>query len=348
MAAFDVTDEQRALHAAAQGFFSEVSSEAAVRAQLGEPAGFDRGAWQRAVHELGLAGLAVPVDLNGSGASWTDAAIVLEEAGRFLYGGPLLSSLMATAVLRECPGPRSDALLARLADGAVVALSWDGGCSVDDGLLSGTTRYVVDGSSAEVLLVLGADDMYAVDLDTAATREPQLAFDRTRKLAVVTLEQSPAVVLDGDLRRAHDLLDVLQAAELLGSAQQALDLAVAYAKERVQFGRAIGSFQAIKHLLADLLLEVESARSAVYYAAAAADEGSDELERVAPLARAYTADVLLQAASDGMQVHGGISFTWEHPAHLYFRRAKAGQQLFGDPRSHRELLAQRLGLREIA
>jgi alkylation response protein AidB-like acyl-CoA dehydrogenase len=344
---FELTDEQRALRAAASGFFAEVSSEKAVRALLDDLLGHDPAVWDRAVSQLGLAGLCVSEALGGAGAGCTEAAIVLEEAGRTLYAGPLLSTMLAGALLTSCRG--AEELLARLAGGAAFAVAWDGGYELAGSRVSGATRYVVDGASAEVLLLPTPQGLAVVDASApGVTREALLGFDRTRRLATMSLRDAPATVLPGDLAAAHDVVAVLVAAEQLGTAQQAFDLAVGYAKERVQFGRAIGSFQAIKHLLADLLLEVESARSAVYYAAWAADEKLPELRSVAPLARAYCADVLLQVASQSMQVHGGISFTWEHPAHLYFRRAKAAQHLYGDPRSHRQRLARELGVEVTA
>jgi alkylation response protein AidB-like acyl-CoA dehydrogenase len=194
--------------------------------------------------------------------------------------------------------------------------------------------------------------LFAVDPRAGGvTVRPVSAFDLTRRLCDVTFDRSAAMPLAASgtgtaPRTAEDVLDlvrVLVAAEQVGTAQAALDMAVGYARDRVQFGRAIGSFQAIKHMCADMLLDVESARSAAYYAAWAAADGSPELATAAPLAKAFCADTLLAAASLNMQVHGGICFTWEHPAHLYFRRAKAGTQLWGDSQANRELLVTRLG-----
>ena len=175
-------------------------------------------------------------------------------------------------------------------------------------------------------------------------------MDQTRKQASLTFENTPARLIgtDGEgwaaISKMLDLAAVALAAEQVGGAQKVLDMAVEYAKVRVQFGRPIGSFQAIKHKCADMLLEVESAKSAAYYAGWAAAEDSDELPVVASLAKSYCSEAYFHAAAENIQIHGGIGFTWEHPAHLYFKRAKSSELLFGDPTYHRELLAQRIGI----
>ncbi len=175
-------------------------------------------------------------------------------------------------------------------------------------------------------------------------------MDQTRKQARLELSATPGrlVGAEGDgwaiLSKMLDLAAVALAAEQVGGAQKVLEMAVEYAKVRVQFGRPIGSFQAIKHKCADMLLEVESAKSAAYYAGWAAAEDNDELPVVASLAKAYCSDAYFHATAENIQIHGGIGFTWEHPAHLYFKRAKSSELLFGDPTYHRELLAQRIGI----
>jgi alkylation response protein AidB-like acyl-CoA dehydrogenase len=175
-------------------------------------------------------------------------------------------------------------------------------------------------------------------------------MDQTRKQARIEFASTPARLVGGDgqgwstLDRVLDLAAVALAAEQVGGAQRVLDMAVDYAKTRVQFGRPIGSFQAIKHKCADMLLEVESAKSAAYYAAWCASELNDELPAMASMAKAYCSEAYFHCAAENIQIHGGIGFTWEHPAHLYFKRAKSSELLFGDPTYHRELLAQRIGL----
>jgi alkylation response protein AidB-like acyl-CoA dehydrogenase len=182
------------------------------------------------------------------------------------------------------------------------------------------------------------------------TRTPLATMDQTRKQARLEFGGTPAKLLgtEGEgwpvLSRVLDLAAVALAAEQVGGAQKCLEMSVDYAKVRVQFGRPIGSFQAIKHKCADMLLEVESAKSAAYYAGWAAAELNEELPTVASLAKAYCSDAYFHAAAENIQIHGGIGFTWEHDAHLYFKRAKSSQLLLGDPTYHRELLAQRIGI----
>ena len=182
------------------------------------------------------------------------------------------------------------------------------------------------------------------------TRTLLTTMDQTRKQAKLDFSNTPATLVGTDgagwqtIERVLDLAAVALAAEQVGGAQFVLDMAVQYAKDRIQFGRPIGSFQAIKHKCADMLLEVESAKSAAYYAGWAASELNDELPSVASLAKAYCSEAYFHAAAENIQIHGGIGFTWEHPAHLYFKRAKSSELLFGDPTYHRELLAQRIGI----
>jgi alkylation response protein AidB-like acyl-CoA dehydrogenase len=195
----------------------------------------------------------------------------------------------------------------------------------------------------------GGPSLFAVDADAAGlTRRSLQTLDMTRKLAAVELSDTPARLI-GDAGAAARILErtlqvavVALSAEQVGAAQRCLDLSVDYAKLRVQFGRPIGSFQAIKHKCADMLLEVESAKSAAYYAAWAIAEGSDEVPVVTSLAKAYCSDAFASAATETIQIHGGIGFTWEHDAHLYYRRAKSTEQFLGSPAEHRDALAGRL------
>ena len=216
--------------------------------------------------------------------------------------------------------------------------------------------FVLDGAAADVVLTVARTGegigVFWVDGDAAGlTREPLPTMDPTRRQARLDYLDVPATRLrtsSGDgWGLVSDVLDraaVALAAEQVGVASRALDMAVEYAKVRHQFGRPIGSFQAVKHLLADVLLEVESARAAAHYALLAAENEDPELPAVASLAKAFCSDACLQATEQNIQVHGGIGFTWEHPAHLYLKRAKTSQLLFGDPTYHRELLAQRIGM----
>ena len=368
---FEFSAEQQALRESVRAFARAVSPEPEVRRVMALPDGYDRAVWARMAGELGLPGLAVPQRYGGAGAGPVEAAIVLEETGRFLLPGPLLSTLLAAAAIVRVADDRvAGALLPGVAAGdtiATLALAeaggrWDAGgvhCTATPVAgggwrLDGRKRYVPDAHAAGLLVTAartvpdGVVALFAVDRDAAGvTVEPLTAFDLTRRLSDVALDAASAVPLADPaaqpLDEVLDLVRVLVAAEQVGTAQAALDMAVGYARERVQFGRAIGSFQAIKHMCADVLLDVESARSAAYFAAWTAASDPGDLAVAAPLARAFCADAALAAAALNMQVHGGLCFTWEHPAHLFFRRAKSGALLWGDAQQHRELLITRLG-----
>ncbi len=373
---FEFSAERQALRESVRAFARQVSPEPEVRRMMALPDGYDRAVWGRMAGELGLPGIAVPQRHGGAGGGLVEAAIVCEETGRFLLPGPLLSTLLAAAAIARAGDDQvAGAWLPRIAAGDTIATlavaeaggRWDAGgvrCTATPApgasggwRLDGLKRYVPDAHVAGLIVTMArAPDgvaLFAVDGRAGGVAVGRLTgFDLTRRLCDVTLDAADAVPLARPGSRAADevldLVRVLVAAEQVGTAQAALDMAVGYARDRVQFGRAIGSFQAVKHMCADALLDVESARSAAYYAAWAADRGSDDLAVAAPLAKAFCADALLAAASLNMQVHGGLCFTWEHPAHLYFRRAKAGAQLWGDSQQHRELLVTRLGGRPRA
>jgi alkylation response protein AidB-like acyl-CoA dehydrogenase len=366
---FEFTEDQEALRATVRSFAEQVFPESEVRRLMAAPSTFERPVWQRMAGELGLQGLIVPEELGGAGAGLVELAIVLEEFGRRLVPAPFLSTALATLALLEGDRSVTSEHLAAIADGsrvATVALAEDDGgwdaagvhCvaaeDADGWQLTGTKSFVPDGLAADLLVVAARTaagvGLFAVDAQaTGVTRSGLEVFDLTRPLARIELDGVAAVPLaaaDGERAFAHwlDVARVAVAAEQAGGADFTLAMAVGYAKERVQFGRAIGSFQAIKHMCADAFVDVESARSAAYYGAWAVADGSDELPTVAPLAKAFTSDTFLDTARTSMQVHGGISFTYEFPAHLYYRRAKSGAQLWGSPRSLREVLATRIGL----
>lgn len=260
-----------------------------------------------------------------------------EESGRWDEGGITLRATPA-------PGPATAAPPPTGAD--PTAEGW---------VLDGHKMFVLDGHTADLVIVAARAEsglsLFAVAGDAPGlVRTPLPTMDQTRKQARLEFTSTPARLVGDEgeawavLTRVLDLAAVALAAEQVGGAQRVLEMSVEYAKNRVQFGRPIGSFQAIKHKCADMLLEVESARSAAYYAGWAAAADSDELPAVASLAKAYCSEAYFHAAAENIQIHGGIGFTWEHPAHLYFKRAKTDELLFGDPSFHRELLAQRIGL----
>ena len=367
-----VTAEQEDLRASVRRFLADRAPITTVRALMDTTDGLDPAVWRQAGEQLGLQGIAIPEEYGGAGFSFAEQAIVLEELGAALYGGPYLASavLAATALLASADESAKKAYLPGLASGELIGTvafteedgSWDPGAirmaAVADGdgwRLDGRKSFVLDGHTAGLILVVAragdALSLFAVPADTPGlTRTALPTLDQTRKLARLEFAAVPATLVgaagDGSavLARVLDVAAIAQAAEQLGGAQRALDMAVEYAKVRHQFGRPIGSFQAIKHRCADLLLEVESLRSAVQYAAAAVAENSDEVPVVASLVKAYASDVYFHVAAENIQIHGGIGFTWEHDAHLYFKRAKASELFLGDASYHREHLATRIGL----
>jgi len=354
-----VSAEQEELRASVRRFLEDRAPLTRVRALM-DDGETDWAVWEQAGSQLGLQGLAIPEAYGGAGFGFAEQAIVLEEFGAALYGGPYLASavLAATALLPDIASGQTVATLAFTEDGG----SWDLGAirlsAVKDGTawrLDGHKSFVLDGATAGLILVIATTDaglsLFAVEGDTEGLSRAALpALDQTRQLARLEfagvtgrLIGSPgdgAAVLD----RTLDVAAIALAAEQLGGAQRALDMAVEYAKIRRQFDRPIGSFQAIKHRCADLLLEVESLRSAVGYAAAAVAEDSPEIPVLASLVKAYASETYFHVAAENIQIHGGIGFTWEHDAHLYFKRAKASELFLGDGAYQRERLASRIGL----
>ena len=369
---FAFSDEQEELRRTVRRFLEEKSPESEVRRLMETETGHDPAVWTQASDQLGLQGLAIPEEYGGAGCSPVEVMIVLEEMGRALYCGPYFSTVAMATNLLLASGDRAAhaAYLPRIAQErcvATVALVEESGrwdeqgvqlpASQEDGqwLLSGEKLFVLDGHIAELILVAARTprgvSIFAVEADASGlTRSALSTMDQTRKQARIGFAKTPAELIGEEgagwaaLSDMLDLAVIALAAEQVGGAQRVLDMAVAYAKTRVQFGKPIGSFQAIKHKCADMLLGVESAKSAAQYASWAAAESSDEVPAVASLAKAYCSEVYLHAASENIQVHGGIGFTWEHPAHLYFKRAKTSELLFGDPMYHRELLATRLAI----
>jgi alkylation response protein AidB-like acyl-CoA dehydrogenase len=334
--------------------------------------GYDEAVWQQMAQQLGLQGLAIPEEFGGSGYTYVELIVVLEEMGRALLCAPYFATvaLAANALLASGDDGAKKELLPGIASGETIATlalteetgKWDeAGVTLEatksgDGYtLRGTKSFVLDGHTAGLILVAARTaagvSLFSVAGDASGlTRTALATMDQTRKQAKLTFDNTPARLIGTDgsgwaiLSKTLDLAAVALAAEQVGGAQKVLDMSVDYAKVRVQFGRPIGSFQAIKHKCADMLLEVESAKSAAYYAGWAAAEDSDELPVVASLAKAYCSDAYFHATAENIQIHGGIGFTWEHPAHLYFKRAKSSELYLGDPTYHRELLAQRIGL----
>jgi alkylation response protein AidB-like acyl-CoA dehydrogenase len=370
---FAFSEEQEELRKTMRAFLEAKSPETAVREQMDTEQGYDPAVWSQMGAEMGLQGLIIPEEFGGSGYSYVELGVVLEEMGRALLCAPFFSTVaLAANTLLQC-GDRAaqKEYLPGIAAGETIATlaftepsgKWDeagitmkASKSGNGYTLTGTKSFVLDGHVADLVIVAArtspkAVSLFAVDGKAKGlTRTALSTMDQTRKQAKLEFAKTPARLIGtaGEgwkvLSTVLDLAAVALAAEQVGGAQKVLEMSVEYAKVRVQFGRPIGSFQAIKHKCADMLLEVESAKSAAYYAMWCASEMNDELPSVASLAKSYCSEAYFHATAENIQIHGGIGFTWEHPAHLYFKRAKSSELLFGDPTYHRELLAQRIGI----
>jgi alkylation response protein AidB-like acyl-CoA dehydrogenase len=374
---FAFSEEQEQLREAVRKFMEAKSPSSEVRRLMETTEGYDEAVWKQMAQELGLQSLHLPEAHGGQGFTFVELGIVLEEMGRVLLCAPYYSTvvLAADAIMNAATDAQQGELLPGIASGETIAAlaftepngRWDAsGITMeasgkgDSYQLSGTKMFVIDGHTANTLITVarlagtsGEDGIsfFAVDGDASGlTRTPLATMDQTRKQARLDFSDVAARPLGepgagwAALSKTLDQAAVGLSNEMVGGAQKVLEMAVDYAKVRVQFGRPIGSFQAIKHKCADMLLEVESAKSAAYYAAWAAAEDNEELPVVASLAKAYCSDAYFHAAAENIQIHGGIGFTWEHDAHLYFKRAKSSEILLGDATYHRELLAQRIGI----
>jgi alkylation response protein AidB-like acyl-CoA dehydrogenase len=369
------TEEHDELRETVRRFLDAKSPETAVRALMTSERGYDPSVWSQMAEQMGLQGLIVPEAHGGAGLGPVELAIVCEEMGSALLCAPFLSSaVLVPAMLLEAGSQAAcAAILPEIAAGralATVAVSeqaapWDlaalGMQARRDGSrwrLDGVKTFVLDGHVADVVLVVAPTEaglsIFRVDGGAAGLERTLLpTLDLTRKLArcsftgVAADEVGASADCTGGIERALARTAAALAAEQAGGARRCLELSTEYAKTRLQFGRPIGSFQAIKHLCADMLVQVEFAKSAAYhaaFAAPAAGGGADECRAAASLAKSYCSEAFLKAAGDTIQIHGGMGFTWEHAAHLYFKRAKSSALLFGDPVRHRESLAAHLGL----
>ncbi|WP_329409064.1 acyl-CoA/acyl-ACP dehydrogenase [Nocardia vinacea] len=357
-------DDQRELRRVVCEFLTRHSSEEQVRRSM--TGGYEMDPWRRFGTELGLCGLAIPEKHGGVGVGYHELSIVFEEAGRALFCAPYFATIaLAVEVLLHAEDePAAAELLPALAAGertATVAGLEPGGTAArraaGEWLLDGVESYVLDGHTADLVLVFAHTDsglsVFAVsadDVPAGLRRTAVPTMDQTRPQAELVFENVSARLIGAEgaadriLARATDAAAVLLAAEQLGGTTRALELAVEYAGVRSQYGRVIGSFQAVKHRLADMLVDVECARSAVVDAVGALAEDAPDLPQAAALAKAFCSEIYTGVAAGCIQVHGGIGFTWEHPAHLYFKRAKSSELLLGTPAYHRGRLAGLLGL----
>jgi alkylation response protein AidB-like acyl-CoA dehydrogenase len=370
---FEVTEEQQLLRATVRDLLDTKATSARVRGVMLDHGGVDEALWAE-LAGLGLLGLCVPESHGGAGATFGEVAIVAEELGRRLAPVPLLSSavLATTAIVHGGTEQQQADVLPALASGqlrgSLAHLDEHGRITSDPGvratrdgaawLLEGTAGYVIDGGSADLIVAAAMTDdglaLFVVDTGAAGlARQDVEVLDLTRPMATLTfagvrVDDTERLVGGDPVLALHEALTAGVTAivcEQVGGAAMVLETTTAYARDRVQFGRSIGSFQAVKHRLAEMLVQLESARSAAAHASRVVARGELEERAIAvPLAAAYCAEVYEQLAGDSIQLHGGIAFTWEHDAHLYYKRAKATKQLLGSPAHHRDLLGRALGV----
>lgn len=377
---FGFSEQQEILRRSARQFLERECPLDVVRRQSEDNLGFASDLWHR-MAALGWMGLALPEAYGGSGLSFVDLTILLEEMGRVLLPAPFFASVVlgALTVLEAGSAAQKRQFLPRLASGelkmSLAVLEADGrydprgiqlraGIRGNRAVLNGTKLFVVDAHVADVVVCVartrgGRDpeagfSLFLVDMHAPGVTCTVLnSLDQTRRLCEVSFHRV-SLSLDhmlGErdtawpvLQRALDKATVALCAEMVGGAEKAMEMCNDYAKTRVQFGRQIGSFQAVKHKIADMKVLVENAKSVVYYAAWTADAAAPEAARAASMAKAYCSDVYTQITADGIQVHGGIGFTWDHHLHLYFKRAKSSAVLLGDPAWHRERTARLIPL----
>ena len=370
---FSFTDEQSMLRDTAEAFLASVSDSISVRSAMQSPLGFDQACWQRVCSEMYWQGILVPESCDGLSLGVVEMAIAFEQLGRRLTPSPLYASALGVVALRSLDeSARQQALLKNVAEGQVIALAhtsargnWDtidvqAQKAADGWILTGEARFVSCGHGAQTLLVVadngGQESLFAVD---AATRGVTLSktptMDQTRPMASLHLD---SVALDEDAmlseswgasrRTTLDIGRIFVGADQVGCAQESLDSSVAYVSERVQFGRTIASYQAIKHKAADMMLKVESARSLLYFAACIADEwlvddASDaDLAEAASMLSSCAGEAAFFCAGTGIQLHGGVGITEEYDIQLYFKRARSTESYLGRPDEHREAIAKLL------
>ncbi|MEZ4287840.1 MAG: acyl-CoA dehydrogenase family protein [Polyangiales bacterium] len=377
---FSLSADQRELKSAARRFLSAVSTPEYVLKVMASERGYDADVWSRAATELGWAALTIPEEYGGLGMGALDLYPLMEEMGRHVFCSPFFSTVCLGANAITLCG--NDAQKSRWLEpiamgGLTIALAInETRAEIDTGdiqttfetigtgfKLNGVKRYVVDGCTAGLLLIVarekgsaGTDGiaLFAVErTETGVDPQWTPTMDQTRKQATIALDNVTVPAdskLDGTtptwaaLEKTVQLALAALCAEQVGGAEACLEMAVEYAKVRQQFGKPIGSFQAIKHKCADMLLRVESARSAALYASAVVDAAPNELREASALAKAYCSETYDFCAGENIQIHGGIGFTWEHAAHLYYKRARSSRLLFGLPQVYREIVAQEVGL----
>ena len=370
---FSFSDEQEAFRDTLRRFLEDKSPTSEVRRLMETETGYDPDVWKRLSQDLGLTGIHVPEAYGGVGFGIGELAIAVEEAGRALLCAPYFAStvMAATAILKAGLEEQKQSLLPAIASGetiATLAVAEDSGHWMPHGVsmtatkdgdrfnLNGSKSFVLDGHTAGTILVAarrpgstGEDglSLFTVPGDAPGlTRRPLETVDETRKLARLTFENVNADLIGTEggaaaaLKETLDIAAICLANEMVGGAERMREDALAYLEMRVQFGRPIASFQAIKHKAADILLEVELAKAGAYYAAAAAEEGDDDVSALAAIAKAAASEAYIETAVYAIQMHGGVGFTWDNDTHLWFKRAKSSEVFLGHANQHRERLMQ--------
>ncbi|HEY0701802.1 MAG TPA: acyl-CoA dehydrogenase family protein [Candidatus Acidoferrales bacterium] len=352
---FGLSESQEILRDSARKFFAGECPMDHVRKLMETPTAYDEKLWAK-LTEQGYPGIIFPEEFGGVGLGKVELILLMEEAGRALLPGPFFSTVpLAGAVLNTvASAEHKKKYLEPICEGkarATVAVleasaSWDPAnvqLKASGSKLSGEKLFVTDAAVADFILVVAKDGVYAVEAKAAGmTITPMDGMDMTRKIYAVKFQNTLAEKI-GDvaqLPKAFDVATAALAAEMVGGMQRTLDVTVEYAKMRKQFGKPIGMFQAVQHLCADMYLETESSRSAAYYAAWTLEENTPEASTAVSIAKTYASDAARSVGNKGIQVHGGMGFTWENDVHLYYRRAKASETAFGDSTFHRERIAR--------
>jgi alkylation response protein AidB-like acyl-CoA dehydrogenase len=353
---FELSPDQLALQDAARDLLDDRAGHDQVRAHLDSGRPYDESLW-RALADQGWLAIALAEADGGVGLSWVEAAVLLEQIGRHTAPVPFLPSLLALTALAGAEEPQGE-WVGGLASGARMGcVAWSTHPDALRAVASGPTWTVsgrigpVEGAAlADIAVVVAGDAVFSVELDEAHRPPAEPAMDGTRVLSWLTLDEVPATRLGG-ASLAAEILDrgaVGAAAEILGGSDRVLEMAVQYAKDRVQFDQPIGSFQAIKHRCADMLVDVEGMRSATWYAAWAISAGDPDASAAASTAKVWSSDAAKRVMASGLQVHGGIGFTWEHDLHLYMKRSQFDRLSYGDAVYHRERLAGLLRSRLVS
>ena len=358
-------DTQRAYRQSLRQFFQAKWPESAGRAAMSARTEEEAPVWRQLAQQLGVAGLTLPEDVGGSGSTQIEAALVLEEMGRVLYGGPYLATvvLAANALMLSGDAAAGKEYLPAIASGETTAtLAFaDGGRSRSNAPVptalnangewaaSGVAHRVIDGEHADRILIeaetVAGRSLFVLESEDGLTRHPVETLDPTRRLARLELAGVPARLIGADgaasavLDRVRVLASLALAAEAVGGAARCVEEVVGYARTRRQFGRPIGSFQAVKHRCAEMQVRLEGATAAVRHGARVAAEGGEDLALLSSVVKTYATESYFRTAADAIQLFGGIGFTWEHFAHLHFKRAKSAELMFGSPRDHRKAIA---------